>query len=61
MRNSKLDQICAKRIKSSDFAQKPKYNALLTRNELIVFIALFLAALICIGYLTFTTYFAQGN
>lgn len=57
MRNSKLDQICAKRMKSKDFAQ-PQYNRLLSRNETFAFVILFLMAAICIGYLTITTYFA---
>ncbi|RZG47023.1 hypothetical protein [Acinetobacter wuhouensis] len=60
MRNSKLDQLCAKRIKSSDFAQKPKYQPLLTRTEFFAFLIIFLMVAICTGYLTITTYFAQG-
>ncbi|WP_173911069.1 hypothetical protein [Acinetobacter sp. Marseille-Q1618] len=58
MRNSKLDQICAKRMKSNDFAQAPKSNRLLTKHETFAFALLFLMAAICIGYLTISTYFA---
>lgn len=57
MRNHKLDQICAKRLQSEDFAQ-PKYQPLLTRTETIAFVVMFLAALSIISYLTITTYFA---
>jgi len=58
MRNHKLDQMCAKRLQSEDFAQ-PKYQPLLTRTETIAFVVMFVAALLIICYLTFTTYF-QG-
>ena len=58
MRNHKLDQMCAKRLQSDDFAQ-PKYQPLLTRNETIAFVVMFSAAISIISYLTFTTYF-QG-
>lgn len=57
MRNHKLDQMCAKRLQSEDFAQ-PKYQPLLTCTETIAFVVMFLAALSIISYLTITTYFA---
>lgn len=57
MRNHKLDQVCAKRLQSKDFAQKPKYQPLLTRNETIAFAVMFLIALCIIGYLTITTFY----
>ena len=58
MRNHKLDQVCAKRLKANDFAQPKKYTPLLTRNETVVFVVAFLIALIFIGFKTYTTYFA---
>jgi len=58
MRNNKLDQLCAKRLKSEDFAEPQfKYQPLLTRNETIAFAVLFLIAITILSYLTATTYF----
>jgi len=57
MPNRNLDQMCAERLQSEDFAQ-PKYQPLLTRTETIAFVVMFLAALSIISYLTITTYFA---
>ena len=59
MRNHKLDRVCAKRLKANDFAQKPKYNALLTRNETAVFVVAFLIAIIFIGFKTYTTFYQR--
>lgn len=59
MRNHKLDQLCAKRLKSEDFAEPQfKYQPLLTRNETIAAVVLILIALVIVGTLTVKNYFA---
>ena len=59
MRNQKIDQICAKRLKADDFA-KPESTRLLTNKEAVVILAIIVAVSLIFGALVSNAYGLAG-